>query len=234
MKNLFALLLLGLFTITAFNSCEKAPPMVSSILYEGHLLVGQDIDFSSENRDASTYHWNFGDGTTKEGGYHTHSYNTPGVYTVQLTVSGYGGTHTSTTTVNIKSYPKKVRIKAIKLLDVNLQKNWDSNSGPDIYFNFKEGTHAIGTPLSGNSAIAQDVTASQLPLRWAATPVLELDYDVYKSINFYDDDNGSSELMKSIDFSFHEEIPFESNIISIPKLSLIRTPSVELEVEYVY
>jgi PKD repeat protein len=42
--------------------------------------------------------WNFGDGTTSTEQNPVHTYNEPGVYTVQLTVTGPGGSHTETET----------------------------------------------------------------------------------------------------------------------------------------
>lgn len=235
MKNLFSTFILGLVLTISFSSCQKEPPLVSSILYDGYLFIGQDIDFSSENTSPFSYSWNFGDGTTAQGGYHTHKYNAPGVYTVQLTVNSEGGSHTSTTTVNIKSYPKKVRIKSVKLQTLDFQRNWcpGSATGPDVYFNFTLG-YTTGTPLSANSATSQNTTASQMPLMWGYSSPLELDYNEHKFINFYDDDNTSSDLIQSTSFLFADEIPFESNTISIPKLSLSNSPNIELEVEYIY
>lgn len=54
-------------------------------------VTGADIAFSAEatdaNGDALTYTWDFGDGTTGDGSVALHAFNTPGAFTVTLTVS---------------------------------------------------------------------------------------------------------------------------------------------------
>jgi PKD repeat protein len=55
------------------------------------------VAFTSSSTGAiSTYAWNFGDSTTSSAQNPTHSYATPGTYTVSLTVTGPGGSNTQT------------------------------------------------------------------------------------------------------------------------------------------
>ncbi len=57
------------------------------------------VSFSNTSTgNISTYAWNFGDGATSSLPNPSHSYVTPGTYTVSLTVSGSGGTNTLTRT----------------------------------------------------------------------------------------------------------------------------------------
>jgi PKD repeat protein len=58
------------------------------------------LDRSTDpNGDIVTWHWDFGDGTTSSEQHPTHSYATPGSYTVTLTVSDAGGNATSASVV---------------------------------------------------------------------------------------------------------------------------------------
>ncbi len=59
--------------------------------------------YCTYNGETITYSWDFGDGNTGTGMDPTHTYSSPGHYDVTLTVTGtvYGGTDTSTTTVDI-------------------------------------------------------------------------------------------------------------------------------------
>ena len=57
--------------------------------------VGASVTFdagaSSDNVDIVSYEWNFGDGTTGTGKTTTHTYTSPGTYTVTLTVKDTAG-----------------------------------------------------------------------------------------------------------------------------------------------
>src|SRR5437773_114347 len=69
--------------------------------------TGQAISFNGASstdpdNDSLSFAWDFGDGTTGTGATPSHSYRTPGSFTVALTVSdGRGGTNTASTTATI-------------------------------------------------------------------------------------------------------------------------------------
>jgi len=62
-------------------------------------FVGYEITFdgSGSTGAITSYEWNFGDGTTGSGETVTHSYDEPDTYVIILTVTGPGGSNTSTT-----------------------------------------------------------------------------------------------------------------------------------------
>jgi PKD repeat protein len=63
--------------------------------------VGETITFTNTSSNASSYSWDFGDGSTSTAGNPVHSYAAEGIYTVQLTATGPGGVHSVSHNVTI-------------------------------------------------------------------------------------------------------------------------------------
>lgn len=61
------------------------------------------VNFTPQNTSATTYEWNFGDGTSSSQMNASHTYATGGVYTVQLIESNGSCSDTITQTINTKS-----------------------------------------------------------------------------------------------------------------------------------
>ena len=59
------------------------------------------VSFTNNSLHATSYSWDFGDGTTSTAAAPTHSYNLPGVYTVKLTASNPGDSNTLVRTAYI-------------------------------------------------------------------------------------------------------------------------------------
>jgi len=55
-----------------------------------------EVQFTSTSTGATSYAWDFGDGNTSTDENPIHTYNEPGLYTIKLTVTGPGGSHTAT------------------------------------------------------------------------------------------------------------------------------------------
>ncbi len=66
---------------------------------------GQTIRFTNASQHATTYTWDFGDGSTSGEANPSHAYAKKGTYTVKLTATGNGGTHFSTMMVTITEPP---------------------------------------------------------------------------------------------------------------------------------
>ncbi|WP_322743868.1 PKD domain-containing protein [Methanofollis aquaemaris] len=97
----------GTYTVrlTATNSAGS-----DTVIHEGLIEVGHpaplagftanvtsgeaplSVQFTDTSRHATAWQWNFGDGGTSTGQDPAHTYTSPGIYTVKLTVTGPGGT----------------------------------------------------------------------------------------------------------------------------------------------
>ncbi len=72
------------------------------------------VSFTNCSTNASSYQWNFGDGTTSTASNPNKTYNTAGTYTVQLTATSMSGANSTTTqTINITGSSNAPVMKSI-------------------------------------------------------------------------------------------------------------------------
>jgi len=89
--------------ITVQDVCQ--PPVADAGgPYTGAVNAPISLDGSGTTGSASSYQWDFGDGTTGTGITVTHIYVTAGTYTVTLTVTGSCGTSSDVTTVTLGQF----------------------------------------------------------------------------------------------------------------------------------
>jgi PKD repeat protein len=133
-----------------------------------------DVDFTNNSTgDYDTCSWDFGDtGTSSVCAPPTYTYNTPGVYTVSLTVSGGGGEDTETKTGYITVYEETqaafsaIPTSGVASLDVDFTNNstgdydtcsWDFGDGgtssvcaPPTYTYNTPGMYTVSLSVSGD------------------------------------------------------------------------------------
>ncbi|HRU18555.1 MAG TPA: PKD domain-containing protein [Bacteroidia bacterium] len=106
-KNYFKTLML--IVVILFNGCKKdndSPKVapVASFSYSGASVPAPaTVTFTNNSTNATSYAWDFGDNGTSTEKDPQHTYTAGGVYAVQLTATGPGGTNSITKTVNIQN-----------------------------------------------------------------------------------------------------------------------------------
>jgi PKD repeat protein len=76
-------------------------PVASFTTDKATAEVGEAITFTNTSQNATSYLWDFGDGSTSTDENSTHSYTTAGTFTISLSVTGDGGTNTSSINITI-------------------------------------------------------------------------------------------------------------------------------------
>jgi PKD repeat protein len=172
-----------LLIIALFFGCSKDSPTASTptpaptvdFIYSGaNNPAPSTVSFTSTTTNATNYLWDFGDNGSSTIANPQHLYTAAGVYTVKLTVSGAGGTTSTTKTVNIGAALTNVKITKVTIVNIPFTKpggtsGWDlDGSGPDVYFQIQDiNSNVLFDQTS--SGRKSDVTPSMLPFSWNIT-----------------------------------------------------------------
>jgi PKD repeat protein len=87
--------------------CEEPEPVASFTMSSSSVLIDEVVSFTNTSTDASTYTWDFGDGTSSTVESPTHVYTNAGTFNVQLTAVGEGGSNTVSKSITV-NYPEPV------------------------------------------------------------------------------------------------------------------------------
>jgi len=90
----------GTNSTTNVISVEEPEP-VAKFQCKTSALVGEEIIFTNNSDNASTYAWDFGDGGSSTDANPTHVYNDAGTFTVTLTATGAGGENSKSVNITI-------------------------------------------------------------------------------------------------------------------------------------
>ncbi len=114
--------LTALLVLFFISSCKKDSPAATPDPMYSVTVGGFDATFTNETSGASTYKWDFGDGTTSTELSPVHTYPAKGKYVPTLYATSAGGQTAEASTVLYISKASSVK------LDDNLLSDWDSVS----------------------------------------------------------------------------------------------------------
>lgn len=103
MKSNFLLILVSISFFLTITSCEKEKPIpVADFSYQGNDKIAPcEVTFQNSSTNASSYQWNFGDGTSSTEQNTKHTYTNGGNYNVLLIAKGEGGTDSVSKLISI-------------------------------------------------------------------------------------------------------------------------------------
>jgi len=128
-----------------------APPVPGFTVSQTSGVAPYVVDFTdSSTGDVDAYAWSFGDGTTSIATSPTHTYTTPGTYTVSLTVTGPGGSATETKTdlVSVAVPPPVASFDASKtsgLAPLSVTFTASTDGIDEWLWNFGDGKTSVGS-----------------------------------------------------------------------------------------
>lgn len=148
------------------QSAQSQLPTANFTFSGGGCTAPCSVGFSNTSTNATSYSWDFGDGTTSTNANPTKSYSSGGTYSVILTATNAAGSNQISKIVNIVAAPTKVRITKVTITNFPFVDGngaaWDLFSGPDVFFNFVTQSNAV--LFDGTSLRKMDVTPAMLPL----------------------------------------------------------------------
>ena len=208
---------LSIFGCSSENNTTTPLPTVDFIYSGANLPAPSVITFTSITSNANTILWDFGDNSTSTLTNPQHTYTSGGVYTVKLTVTGEGGTTSTTKTVNVNSALTKVKITKITVTAIPFLRpdgisNWESGQwfetgGPDVFIQIQDTKSAVLYNSKTTFNVFNNITPSNLPLTWdLASKNVSFDVTdltVPRFIRLFDyDDLSSNEDMSYVGFLF--------------------------------
>jgi hypothetical protein len=167
-----------------------------------------EVIFTNKSKDAETFVWDFGDNATSTEKDTKHTFRSPGEYKVVLKATGKGGTVETSQLMVVEKPISKAVISLITVVSVAQQRTngaeWDNNSEPDLFITVTEkgaNTEVYRQP----SALAYLNTLRQMyPINHRLAIPISLDVAKEYTMNVFDDDGNTRELMGSVDFKFSD------------------------------
>ena len=198
-KRLLCYLTLG-FLLLFLGSCSKEEKTPEPLPTAGFTVTGGDciapceVTFTNTSINATSYQWNFGDGTTSTEQSPKHTYQKGGYYTVVLKATGPGGNGQHTNTLFVETPYIKVTVNKITVEKVSYQRptggSWDESTDPDLFLTITGPAPTTSIVFQQGDALAlRNWAATLFPMTYTLNPAPTITSlgDTYR-VNVYDSD----------------------------------------------
>jgi hypothetical protein len=176
---------------------DEKPSVAFGYHLNGYVAPAQ-VSFTNQSSNATTYLWDFGDGSTSTEVHPVHVYGSGGTYTVKLIAGNGQASATAGITLAIQPPYASCTLTGILLDSLSFTRPagqlWDTASGPDVRIKvlYRQTMNVLAATNT-----ASDVTAAMLPVFFDVSPPLAFPlFDQEYDVLLYDDDPpGQEELM---------------------------------------
>ena len=142
--------------------------LISDVTYTYY--SNQEIQFINNSSDAITYQWDFGDGNLSEEENPSHTYLSPGLYSVSLLAKSMTD-HVEQISVNVQIIEERLEVVKITEMDwycLEDELEWSENTLVDLYFEIYTGGSSCCTDMQRNvvfrEKIGSNVSLLNIPL----------------------------------------------------------------------
>ena len=173
------------------TSNYSQPPTANFTFSGSGGMVPCEVTFTNTSTNATSYSWDFGDGTTSTYTSVLKTYMKGGTFPVTLTARNAAGENQITKNVHIAASKTKVKITKVTItsmpfLDEN-SAGWDILDGPDVFIKIVTENNTV--LYDGTSTRITNVAPASLPISWVlSTPFEITDFNAARFIDVWDYD----------------------------------------------
>jgi PKD repeat protein len=200
-------------TINILNEAKKMP--VADFTFSGvNLRAPIQVSFTNVSENATSYYWDFGNGTNSTASSPKATFNDGGNYTITLTATNANGTNKITKNISILKPYTKVGIEVLTINKYPATKldgtDWDgsfSGTYPDVFFKIVESTDQTPIYSLTTTSRIENLRTVDLPKGWNSTVVGSAFCDLSKNVDFdvdlYDYESlGTDEYIGTAEFQW--------------------------------
>lgn len=215
--------------INILNEVKKMP--VADFSFSGvNLRAPIQVSFTNLSENATSYNWDFGNGTNSTANSPMATYNDGGNFTITLTATNANGTNKITKNISILKPYTKVGIEVLTINKYPATKedgtDWDgsfSGTYPDVYFEIVKSTDQSSIYSLAIASRIENLRTVDLPKGWGSTVSGTAFCDLLKNVDFdvdlYDYESlGTDEYMGTAEFQWSKistiSIPYPSTVES--------------------
>lgn len=203
-------------TVTVKEKEQIALPVADFSIIGANNYAPSTVSFSNSSKNAVSYIWNFGDGSTSTLYVPSHLYTKGGTYNVTLTAKNSEGKESIISkTVVVKNAPTKLKINKVNVLKLPFTddkgKSWDFTDGPDLYFTVAS---TDGKTNFFKTFIAYDLTPDKIPGafdEYDGLPYTLGSFDYQYTLLFYDYDIDGDDWIGGYYFTVRDNMPTNGN-----------------------
>jgi PKD repeat protein len=216
-------------TINILNEAKKMP--VADFNFSGvNLRAPIQVSFTNLSENATSYSWDFGNGTSSTASSPKATYNDGGNFTITLTATNANGTNKITKNISILKPYTKVGIEVLTINKYPATKvdgtDWDgsfSGTYPDVYFEIVNSTDQSSIYSLATTSRIENLRTVDLPKGWSSTVSGTAFCDLLKNVDFdvdlYDFESlGTDEYIGTAEFQWSKisttSTPYPSTVES--------------------
>ncbi|MDD2797668.1 MAG: PKD domain-containing protein [Bacteroidales bacterium] len=129
------------YYLNAVRITAIAPPTASYT----SVVSDKDVTFTNTSTNATSYSWDFGDGTSSTSASPVHTYSNYGTYSVVLSATNVAGTVTSTQSINISASVQPTSSYTYAVSDKDVTFTNTSTNATSYSWDFGDGTSSTST-----------------------------------------------------------------------------------------